>query len=194
MKRITGNAGFTLFEMMVVIAIMAIVAVITVPILLRDLPVMNLKSTARDIYSAMMQAKVEALKRGGYVTLLFDPANKKYTLYLDYGTALPPPAPAVPVFPLGVGATSSTLNVTILTTYVPTTRVTLNLLGAGGTVFSGTNTNALVFSPQGLPVSPANGGTPQSTQVVSLNAVDSRGAILDQKTVTITIAGGITIN
>lgn len=54
--------GFTLIEVIIVIAIIGILSAIAVPNFLSWLPNMRLKAASRDLYSHMMRAKMEAIK------------------------------------------------------------------------------------------------------------------------------------
>ena len=63
MTPLTNKKGFTLVEVMVVVAILGIIAAIGTTGVIRSLPTMRLKSAARDIFSASMQAKAEALQK-----------------------------------------------------------------------------------------------------------------------------------
>lgn len=68
------NSGFTLIEVMVVIAIIAVLAGVGIPAFSRWLPNYRLKSAATDIFSNMQLAKMEAIKTNNNVSILFNPA------------------------------------------------------------------------------------------------------------------------
>ena len=180
MKKNIGNRGFTLFEIMIVVAIMGIIAAIATPILLSQLPEMNLKSAARDLYSSLMEAKVLALKNGVPVSVQFL-------------QPLPPscvngPNPAIPPY------------IITYTDPITGTLVCVSTPGAlpSGVVFSPPNApitlfnDTLLFSAQGIPTDINNAELGAQQQVV-LNAVNSSGAVLQTHTVTVTISGGITL-
>lgn len=85
-------AGFTLVELMVVIGVLGIMAAIGAPRLMDQLTNLTIKAAARDIYSALQQAKLEAVKENETVVVLFstgtfspDGAVGGYRLFVDDG-------------------------------------------------------------------------------------------------------------
>jgi prepilin-type N-terminal cleavage/methylation domain-containing protein len=190
MRNKTKQKGFTLVELMVVMVILAILGGIVMPELLNALPNMRLRSAARDIYSAMMQAKVEAIRRGENTTLLFDPVGNTYTMFIDNGDGA------------GGAANDEVINGTELVLVAATplpNRVTFDPNGVTdlGVAFANTTfaNNAMVFTSRGIPASAANnppsglgGGT------VGLRATDSNGNTQRQRNITASTAGRITIS
>ena len=146
---------------------------------------MRLRSAARDIYSLMMQAKVEAIRRGENVTLLFNSPGDTYIMFLDNGVGI------------GGGLNDQTPNgtepVLIPLTALPN-RVTYDPgLVVGGTPYANGvsfGNNAIIFTSRGMPVS-AGGGLGMGT--VGLRAVDANGNTQRQRTVTVSSAGRIRI-
>ena len=72
------NSGFTLTEMMVTIAVIAILASLAVPNFIGWLPNYRLRSGAEDIQSTLQLARVTAIKRNATATVSFDIANETY--------------------------------------------------------------------------------------------------------------------
>jgi len=156
-KTSSRQKGFTLPELMVVLAILTIVAAIGTTTLLSSLPTLRLKSTARDIFSTMMQAKAQALRRGENVTVSFDAARKTYTM-TSGGAPLTAPTPLPPQVIFGPAVNDMGLSFT---------------------------ETPLVFSSRGIPLNAGH---------VHLQAIDSHGNILRQRTVDVTFAGRINMN
>jgi len=65
------NSGFTITELMIAIAIIGILVAVAVPAVINWLPNYRLKAAARDLFSHMQKAKLEAVKRNTDVIIIF---------------------------------------------------------------------------------------------------------------------------
>ena len=192
MKNRIGQSGFTLVELMIVVAVLGILAAIGTTLLLNYLPNMRLKSASRDVFSILMQAKVEALRRGANVTVLFNPPLapyapadariplESYVMFLDNGAG-------------GGVANDEIVNGTEIILQTATAlpvRVTFDP-AISGTGLSFAH-NAVVFTPRGIPINAFNGGLGSGT--IGLRTVDALGNTVRQRTITVSSAGRISMN
>lgn len=161
------RAGFTLVELMIVVAIMGILAGIAYPLMLSWLPNMRLRGAARDVYSVMQRAKAEAIERGVDVTVGFSTATDAYIMFLDTGEGVGGIA--------GNGVLDGSEPALFRSGPLPDGVAFDPATGGDGVTFAG---NALVFTSRGLPA-----GT--GTVAVWVPATGR------QRTVTVTIAGRV---
>ncbi|MDY6825208.1 MAG: GspH/FimT family pseudopilin [Thermodesulfobacteriota bacterium] len=77
------QAGFTIIELMVVIAIMGIAAAVATPNFIEWRQNQQLASTARSIYARLQSAKSIAVDQNCYVYTEFDTANGTYRSWRD---------------------------------------------------------------------------------------------------------------
>ena len=73
-------SGFTLVEILVLIAVLGIIGAIAVPNFIGLTPRMRIKSAARNIVSDMQMAKTKALRDGLTWTIQFDTSNNQYSV------------------------------------------------------------------------------------------------------------------
>lgn len=66
------HSGFTLVELMVVVAVIGLMAAIGTPVVLNLLPNYKLKAAARDLYSSLQQTRLLAIKTNNNVRLVLD--------------------------------------------------------------------------------------------------------------------------
>jgi prepilin-type N-terminal cleavage/methylation domain-containing protein len=78
MKIMRKNSGFTFTELMVTIAIVAILASLAIPNFIAWLPNYRLQSGAEDIQSTLQLARITAIKENATVTVAFNTANETY--------------------------------------------------------------------------------------------------------------------
>ncbi len=76
--------GFSLVELMVVIAIIIIIGAVSVPNIVTGLPKYRVKGAARDLTSKIRRARSMAVKKHRDVTIVFDTANDRYSIDDDW--------------------------------------------------------------------------------------------------------------
>lgn len=79
------NSGFTLIELMIVIAIIATVLAITVPAYLTYIPAYRLNSAVEELQGSMQIARVRAIKEAASVCVSVDTGTETCTVFLDNG-------------------------------------------------------------------------------------------------------------
>ncbi|MCI5165630.1 MAG: prepilin-type N-terminal cleavage/methylation domain-containing protein [Candidatus Electrothrix sp. GM3_4] len=75
-----GTAGFTLIELMVTVALVALLSAISLPGILSGLPEKRLRSAARDLYSTLQKARLLAVKINREVRVEFNYDNSSFVI------------------------------------------------------------------------------------------------------------------
>ena len=79
------SSGFTLLELMITVAIVGIIAVGTIPNIIRWRNNQQVAQSARQIYSDLQTAKTEAIKNNRLACVSFDTGNNTYKVFLNRG-------------------------------------------------------------------------------------------------------------
>jgi len=82
---VSKHSGFTLFEVIIVVAVIGVTAAISIPAYLNWVPDIRLKSAVRNLKSDLGLAKQRAIRENGRVAVVFEPASNRYTLFVDNG-------------------------------------------------------------------------------------------------------------
>jgi len=81
----TTNSGFTLIELMVTIAVLAIIVGIAAPSISNQLANQRVKSTTATLVNALKEAKVESILRRQNVTVIYTNTTTPKTIRLQAG-------------------------------------------------------------------------------------------------------------
>ena len=78
-------AGFTFMELMVVLAVLAILSAIAIPNFIGWLPKYKLNSASDELLSTLQLSKLRAIRENANVAITFDFVNNTYLAFIDNG-------------------------------------------------------------------------------------------------------------
>ena len=82
-----NKSGFTLIELITVVAIVAALTAVAIPNYIGWLPGHRLRSALDDINTGLQLAKLQAVRENAGVVIRFDTANESAVIFLDDGGA-----------------------------------------------------------------------------------------------------------
>lgn len=168
-----NQLGFTLIEILVVIALFAVITTILVPNTRSWLPGIRLKSASQELFSDMYRAKTEAIKRNRNVVINFVTVNCQptvpsgsgsYRIFVDDGA--------------GGGIAGNNIQDGTEITIVQKTMPDSVALCSENETFGGQTG----FTSRGLPIALNNG------------AIQLMNTFTTAYTMTLNVAGGVTLN
>ena len=84
-SKMPADKGFTLIELAIIVAIIAVAGAVSVPILIPWFNNMSVRSAARDLYSTIQEARLMAVEGNCEIAVIFDRGTHRYHLCTDPG-------------------------------------------------------------------------------------------------------------
>ncbi|MFA4910265.1 MAG: GspH/FimT family pseudopilin [Desulfobacteria bacterium] len=81
--RLRDKKGFTMIELLIVVAIIGITAAVASPYIIDWIPTMRVNSAARDLVSEMQLARMKAVSERNDYVITFDTTTNQYSIYDD---------------------------------------------------------------------------------------------------------------
>lgn len=180
------NSGFSMVELLVVIAVMAVISAIAVPNFLSWIPEKRLRSACDELYSNLNYAKMGAIKNNNSWAIVFTPGAGTYQIQRDYGGANTEDK-TVMLSDYGSGVTYGLGNATQTVSNGSLTNDTTANANSDGVTYA-SPTNTVVFNSRGM-IDPNNLGYVYFTNVgLSAGAVGT-GSIAGIITQRVWVAG-----
>jgi type IV fimbrial biogenesis protein FimT len=164
------QSGFTLLELMVTIAIFAVISAIAIPSFIGWVPRYKLGGAARDVLAVLQKTRLQAVKDNTDYTITFNTANEAYTAFIDDGAGTPDEDP-VDGIPDGRANGLREATETLLVAKPLPSGINIT-----GTTLTG---NSVSFSSQGL-----------ASEAGAINMQNARG---ETRRIQLQIAGGARI-
>lgn len=83
--KISGQFGFTLAEMAIILAVIAIISAISIPNIMGWIARGRVNSAVMNIVALIQKARIEAVRKNTEAVIIFDLASGKYTSFVDDG-------------------------------------------------------------------------------------------------------------
>lgn len=77
------SSGFTMIELLIILCLMGIIAAIAMPNFMNWRHNYRLKAAAQDVYSHFQLAKLTAVRRNTFCTVVFNKDGGTYTVFMD---------------------------------------------------------------------------------------------------------------
>ncbi len=151
-RALPAQAGFSLLEILIVIAILLIMAAFAAPLLMRAIASYRLESTARGVSGLIQRTRYEAMRRNRTTCTAFEPAATEGRYFMDLQGATPNPCTeAVPTANPGEPAVATPLSIGWYNGGAPDLPPDLNGLPAGYTTatMDSPDDYRVIFSPRG---------------------------------------------
>ena len=81
--RLRDKKGFTMVELLIVVAIIAVTAAVAIPNIISWIPTIRVNSAARDLVSEMQLARMKAVSERNNYVITFDTSTNQYSIYDD---------------------------------------------------------------------------------------------------------------